>query len=103
MLSAYLTHLSLVGAWLAQQGHQVSLWIPGAAAGAVYVAFAAPARHVSALHSARVRILPEVAVRRILGASAEQSTDSGVLVDAGVIDAFLDERLEGYAAVAHAN
>lgn len=103
MLSAYLTHLSLVGAWLAQQGHQVSLWIPGAAAGAVYVAFAAPARHVSALHSARVRILPEVAVRRILGASAEQSTDSGILVEAGVIDAFLDERLEGYAAVAHAN
>jgi hypothetical protein len=103
MLSAYLTHLSLVGAWLAQNGHQVSLWIPGAAAGAVYVAFAAPAKHVSALQSARIRILPEIAVRQILGASKEQSVDSHTLLHTGVIDAFLDSRLEGYAAVASAD
>lgn len=103
MLSAYLTHLSLVGAWLAQSGHQVSLWIPGSAAGAVYVAFAAPAKHVSALHSARIRILPEVAVRQILGVSKEQSVDSDTLLHTGVIDAFLDSRLEGYAAVANAD
>jgi hypothetical protein len=103
MLSAYLTHLSLVGAWLARWGHQMSLWIPGAAAGAVYVAFAAPAGHVSALHSARIRILPEIAVRQILGASAEQSVDSAALVQTGVIDTFLDQRLEGYAAAANAN
>ncbi len=103
MLSAYLTHLSLVGGWLAQCGHGVSLWIPGAAAGAVYVAFAAPAKHVAALHSARIRILPEIAVRQILGASAEQSGDSDVLLDTGVIDAFLDRRLESYAAVARSD
>lgn len=103
MLSAYLTHLSIVSAWLAQCGHQVSLWIPGAAAGAVYVAFAAPAKHVSALRSARVRILPELAVRQILGVSAQQSVDSNVLVHTGVIDAFLDRRLEGYAEVANAD
>ena len=103
MLSAYLTHLSLVGAWLAQSGHQVSLWIPGAAAGAVYVAFAAPAKHVSALHSARIRILPEIAVRQILGASKEQSVDSDTLLHTGVIDAFLDRRFEGYTAVANAD
>jgi hypothetical protein len=102
MLSAYLTHLGLVGAWLAQCGHQVSLWIPGAAAGAVYVAFAAPAKHVSALHSARIRILPEVAMRQILGASAEESVDPAALVHTGVIDAFLDGRLEGYSAVTNA-
>jgi hypothetical protein len=101
MLSAYLTHLSFVGAWLVRCGHQVSLWIPGAAAGAVYVAFAAPAGHVSALHSARIRILPEIAVRQILGASAAQSADSDVLVDTGVVDGLLDRRLEGYAAVAN--
>jgi hypothetical protein len=103
MLSAYLTHLSLVAGWLAQCGHQVALWIPGAAAGAVYVAFAAPAKHVSALHSARIRILPEIAVRQILGAVIDQSVDSDALVRTGVIDAFLDRRLEGYAAVANAN
>jgi hypothetical protein len=102
MLSAYLTHLGLVGAWLAQCGHEVSLWIPGAAAGAVYVAFAAPAKHVSALHSARIRILPEIAMRQILGASTEESVDAAALVHTGVIDAFQDGRLEGYFAVTNA-
>ncbi|HTS54325.1 MAG TPA: biotin-independent malonate decarboxylase subunit gamma [Burkholderiales bacterium] len=100
MLSAYLAHLSLTLGWLAQCGHEVSLWIAGAAAGAVYVAFAAPAERVSALHSARIRILPEAAVRRILGASTEQPADPDALLHTGVIDAFLDRRFEGYAAVA---
>jgi hypothetical protein len=103
MLSAYLAHLSLAGGWLAQCGHDVSLWIPGAAAGAVYVAFAAPAQRVSALHGARIRILPEAAVRQILGASAEQPVDPDAWLRTGVIDAFLDRRLEGYAAVANAS
>ncbi len=103
MLSAYLAHLSLAGASLAQCGHDVSLWIPGAAAGAVYVAFAAPAKHVSALHSARIRILPDAAVRQILGASAERPVDTDAWLRTGVIDAFLDRRLETYAAVASAS
>jgi hypothetical protein len=98
MLSGYLAHLSLAGGWLAQCGHDVSLWIPGAAAGAVYVAFAAPARRVSALHSARIRILPEAAVRQILGAGAEQPVEADALLRTGVIDAFLDRRLESYTA-----
>jgi len=100
MLSSYLAHLSLTGGWLARCGHDVSLWIPGAAAGAVYVAFAAPAAHVSALRSARIRILPQAAVRQILGADAQSSADAQTLLRAGVIDAFLDQRLEGYAALA---
>jgi hypothetical protein len=100
MLSAYLAHLSLVGGWLAQCGHQVSLWLPGAAAGAVYVAFAAPAERVLALYSARIRILPEAALRQILGVSAEPADGPDALVRAGVIDGFLDRRLEGYAGVA---
>ncbi len=103
MLSAYLAHLSLAGGWLAQCGHDVSLWIPGAAAGAVYVAFAAPAKRVSALHAARIRILPEAAVRQILGASAEPPVDTEALLRTGVIDALLDSRLETYAAVVYAS
>jgi hypothetical protein len=103
MLSAYLAHLSLVGGWLAQCGHDVSLWIPGAAAGAIYVAFAAPATRVSALYSARIRILPEAAVRQILGASSKRSIDADGLLRSGVIDAFLDRRLETYAAIASAS
>jgi Carboxyl transferase domain/Malonate decarboxylase gamma subunit len=100
MLSAYLTHLSLAGAWLAQCGHEVSLWIPGAAAGAVYVAFASPAKRVSALHSARIRILPEAAVRQILGVNSQQPLEPNALLRTGVVDAFLDGRLEGYAELA---
>jgi hypothetical protein len=78
----------------------VSLWIPGAAAGAVYVAFASPAKRVSALHSARIRILPEAAVRQILGVNSQQPLEPNALLRTGVVDAFLDGRLEGYAELA---
>ena len=85
-------------AWLGQCGHSMSLCIPGAAAGAVYVAFAAPVERVSALPSARIRILPEAAVRQILRTRAEQPSDPEALVHSGVIDAFLDSRPDSYAA-----
>lgn len=98
MLSAYLVHLSLVAAWLGQHGHSVSLCIPGAAAGAVYVAFAAPVERVSALPIARIRILPEAAVRQILRTQEQQPSDPEELVRTGVIDAFLDVRMDGHAA-----
>jgi acetyl-CoA carboxylase beta subunit len=94
MLSAYLAHLSIVAVELAAFGQRILLWIPGAAAGAVYVAFAAPAEHVSALPTAKIRILPEAAVRQIVGASAEELADPDALIRAGVIDALLDRRLE---------
>ena len=97
MLSAYLAHLSIVAVELAALGQRILLWIPGAAAGAVYVAFASPADHVSALPSAKIRILPEAAVRQIVGANAEEPADPDALIRAGVIDALLDRRLETYA------
>jgi len=97
LLSAYLAHLSLAAGWLAQQGHDVSAWLPGAAAGAVYVAFAAPARRVLALRNSRIRILPEVAVRQILGAGIEERVDTDALLNARVIDGLLDVRFEAYA------
>ena len=97
LLSAYLAHLSLAAGWLAQQGHELSAWLPGAAAGAVYVAFAAPARCVLALRSSRIRILPEVAIRQILGAGITERVDTDALLDARVIDGLLDVRFEAYA------
>jgi len=97
MLSAYLVHLSLVAAWLGQHGHSVSLWIPGAAAGAVYVAFAAPVERVCAQPSARIRILPEAAVRQILRTQEQHPSDPETLVRSGVIDVFLDPRRAGCA------
>jgi hypothetical protein len=102
MLSAYLTHLSLVAAALAAAGRRITLWIPGVAAGAVYVAFAAPAERVSALPAARIRILPEAAVRQIVGAGREEPGDSDALMRSGVIDDVLDPSLERHVQMASA-
>lgn len=93
MLSSYLAHLSLVAASLAQAGHRVVLWIPGTASGASYVAFAAPAEHVSALPSACIRILPRDAVREILGDIEEQEIAPQELIGAHVIDSLLGEHV----------
>ena len=99
MLSDYLVHLSLTAAWLASRGHNIVLWIPGAAAGAVYVAFASPCSSVSALPSARIRILPAAAMEQIVGFASSGDGDSLSLLKAEVIDAQLDARLNGYADV----
>src|SRR5262249_53414046 len=99
MLSAYLVHLSVVTAWLSQHGQAISLCIPGSAAGAVYVAFAAPVERVFALPGARIHILPEPAVRQILGVPQQQPPDAPeALLSTGVIDAFVDPRLNSFAA-----
>jgi malonate decarboxylase beta subunit len=90
MLSAYLTHLSIVAGELVATGQRVTLWIIGAAAGAVYVAFAAPSERVFASHRARIRILPEAAVRQIVGSKIEEPSDPDALIRAGVIDALLE-------------
>jgi len=90
MLSAYLTHLSIVVAELVAGGQRVTMWIIGAAAGAVYVAFAAPSERVLAFHTARIRILPEAAVRQIVGSRIEETSDPDALIRAGVIDALLE-------------
>ena len=94
MLSAYLTHLAVVIGSLPQAGVARSLlWIVGQAAGAVYVAFAAPVQSVSAVSSAHIRILPEAAVQQILGADIVHSDAFADWKDSGVADALLDARL----------
>ena len=101
LLSDYITHFALTAAWLATQNHRVLLWIPGHAAGAVYVAFAAPAEHVSVLPSAQIRILPQAAVQQILGAASAETSDPPTWLRAGVADALLDRRLASYADMFH--
>lgn len=97
LLSEYITHFALTAAWLAAQNHRVVLWIPGQAAGAVYVAFASPAEHVAALPSAQLRILPQAAVQQILRAAPADVSDSQTWLRTGVADALLDSRLVSYA------
>ena len=96
LLSDYLVHLSLVIAHATGLAHRVVLWIPGAASGASYVAFAAPAERVSALPSARIAVLPSSAVQRILGARAQATSEDWFTT--GVADALLDSRLAAYHA-----
>jgi hypothetical protein len=97
LLSEYLVHLSMVIAQLARSGHRTALWLPGAASGAAYVAFASPADRVSVLPSARVSILPALAQQRIIGQALEPAMDVQSVLAAGVADAVLDSRLDAYA------
>ena len=102
MLSVFLAHLSIVAAELVTGGQRLTLWIPGAAAGAVYVAFAAPSERVFASHTARIRILPEAAVRQIVGSKIEQASDPDALIRAGVIDALLERGPATHVPIANA-
>jgi malonate decarboxylase beta subunit len=93
LLSEYLVHLSLTIAWLVAGGHRSVLWLPGAAAGAAYVAFAAPVERVVAFPSARVMVLPVLAQQQIIGETLAEASDVRSLVNAGVADGLLDDPL----------
>jgi hypothetical protein len=97
LLSEYLVHVSMVIAQLARSGHRTTLWLPGAASGAAYVAFASPADRVSVLPSARVSILPALAQQRIIGQALGPAMGVQSVLAAGVADAVLDNRLDAYA------
>jgi carboxyltransferase family protein/malonate decarboxylase gamma subunit MdcE len=99
MLSDYLVHLSTAIGLVARAGSRIVLWIPGAASGASYVAFAAGADRVSALPAARLAVLPPGAVREIIGEAAAGGTGASPRewIESGVADALLDARLERYA------
>jgi hypothetical protein len=97
LLADYLVHLSLIVLALSRAGHQTELWLPGAAAGAAYLAFAAPVDRVCVASSARVSILPAMAQQQIIGQILEPTTQVQSVLDAGVADSVLDGRLEAYA------
>lgn len=97
LLSDYLVHFSLCVAALAKGAPRTVLWLPGAASGASYVAFAAPVDHVSALPSARIAILPPAAVRQILGDDVTTGASAQDWIETGVADALLDNRLQRFA------
>ena len=94
LLSDYIVHLSLAIFHAARAGQRAVLWLPGAASGASYVAFAAPVDRVSALPAARIAILPAGAVRRILGEARGAEPPAADWIETGVADALLDARLQ---------
>ena len=97
LLSDYLVHFSLCVAARAKTAPRTVLWLPGAASGASYVAFAAPVDQVSALPSARIAILPAAAVRQILGEDVAAAASTQDWIETGVADALLDHRLLRFA------
>jgi hypothetical protein len=94
-------HLSVVIAEATASGQRIELRISGAAAGAVYVAFAAAVTRVAAYPKVRVRILPEAAVRRIVGMQQDEESTIDALIAAGVIDAVIDDSLRSDVRLAN--
>jgi hypothetical protein len=71
---------------LAARGTRVELTIVGEAGGGVYVALAGPATHVSAVHGARIRVLPGAALTAILGEAPEDKASAAEYQAAGVAE-----------------
>lgn len=71
VLTEFIVDMSLALENLARRGTRVLLTIAGKAGGGVYVALAAPARHVAAVHGAQIHVLPGAAVTAILGSSRD--------------------------------
>ena len=86
VLSEYIVDMASALDHLARKGTQVGLTVVGQAGGGVYVALAAPARRVTALHEADIQVLPGAAVAAILGGTHQEK-----------VPAFADYRAAGVA------
>jgi hypothetical protein len=86
VLSEYVVDMSIPLALLAARGTRVELTVVGEAGGGVYVALASPAAHVSAVHGARIRVLPGSAITAILGQVKEESASAMEYRAAGVAE-----------------
>lgn len=84
-LSEYAVHLALCLERRVAEGGRVGLTITGEAAGAIYVALAAPAERVLIRSSATVRVLSREAVARVLGAPMPEAGLTQAL-QSGVVD-----------------
>ena len=71
VLTEFIVDMSLALEDLARRGTRVLLTIVGKAGGGVYVALAAPAAHIAAVHGAQIHVLPGAAVTAILGSSRD--------------------------------
>jgi hypothetical protein len=86
VLSEYIADMGFALAAVAAAGARVELTILGKAGGGVYVALAAPAKVVSAVHGAQIQVLPGAAVAAILGEVKEESPQADEYRSAGVAE-----------------
>ena len=71
VLTEFIVDMSAALESLARKGTRVLLTVAGKAGGGVYVALAAPAARVGAIHGAEIHVLPGAAVAAILGSSRD--------------------------------
>ena len=75
VLSEFIVDMAFALRALAARGTRVGLTVLGKAGGGVYVALAAPAWRVTAVHGADIQVLPGSAVAAILGESRDSAPD----------------------------
>ena len=75
VLSEFIADMAFALHALAARGTHVGLTVLGRAGGGVYVALAAAAHRVTAVHGADIQVLPGSAVAAILGESQESAPD----------------------------
>jgi hypothetical protein len=85
VLSEFIVDMACALAALARQS-ALELTVTGEAGGGVYVALAAPAATVSALHGAAIRVLPHAAIAAILGEDRDSAADAKAYAAAGVAE-----------------
>ena len=71
---------------LAAGGTRVETTVLGKAGGGVYVALAAPARPVSAVHGAHIQVLPGAALAAILGEGHDEAPPASEYLSSGVAE-----------------
>ncbi len=86
VLSEFIVDMAFALHALAARGTRIGLTVLGKAGGGVYVALAAPARRVTAVHGADIQVLPGSAVAAILGESKESAPDFAEYRKARVAD-----------------
>ncbi|HZZ93863.1 MAG TPA: biotin-independent malonate decarboxylase subunit gamma [Usitatibacter sp.] len=85
VLSEFIVDMASALAALARQS-RLELTVTGEAGGGVYVALAAPAPLVSAVHGAAIRVLPHAAIAAILGDDRDAAPDAAAYAGAGVAE-----------------
>ena len=86
VLSEFVVGMAAALQAVARRGTRVETTILGKAGGGVYVALAAPARPVSAVHGAHIQVLPGAALAAILGEGHDEAPPASEYLAAGVAE-----------------
>lgn len=86
ILSEFIVDMAAALHAVASRGTPVETTVLGKAGGGVYVALAAPARPVSAVHGAHIQVLPGAALAAILGEGHDEAPPGSEYLASGVAE-----------------